>query len=350
MNNYKSNITITLLALLMLSASIRAAEWTKVVNLKGYWKFSIGDDMKWADPDYDDSDWEEIGVPSSWESEGFHGYNGYAWYRRDFNIPEEVIGFSLKANLGFIDDVDEVYLNGKLIGKSGDFPPNYNTAYNSFRAYPIPQDYVNKGSNYIAVRVFDAQLDGGIISGDIGIFAYTQGMKLDINLEGEWKFKLGDNLVWKEVDYDDSDWSQIIVPGTWETRGWQDYDGYAWYRITIEIPYNFDVNHAVLVLGRIDDLDEAFVNGEKVGATGQIYDDQRRNTFDREYQQFRGYYIPRGVLKSGSENVIAVRVYDGYMDGGIYDGPIGLISQENYREYWKNRKKKKNIWDIIFGN
>ncbi|MEJ2495328.1 MAG: hypothetical protein P8Y79_13480 [Ignavibacteriaceae bacterium] len=43
-------------------------------------------------------------------------------------------------------------------------------------------------------------------------------------------------------------------------------------------------------------------------------------------------------MKAGEENVISVRVYDGMVDGGIYDGPIGLITQEEYTAYWKNRK------------
>ena len=41
-----------------------------VIDLEGNWKFSIGDDSAWASPDYNDQDWEEIKVPSSWENEG----------------------------------------------------------------------------------------------------------------------------------------------------------------------------------------------------------------------------------------------------------------------------------------
>lgn len=72
---------------ILLSAStLFANEWEKVVNLRGYWKFTIGDDMKWAEPNYPDNNWEKIKVPASWESQGFHGYNGYAWYRTDLKV------------------------------------------------------------------------------------------------------------------------------------------------------------------------------------------------------------------------------------------------------------------------
>src|SRR5690606_33114607 len=62
--------------------------WQKVINFDGTWKFSIGDDKTWASENYNDENWETIKVPSSWENEGFHGYDGYAWYRKHFSLPE----------------------------------------------------------------------------------------------------------------------------------------------------------------------------------------------------------------------------------------------------------------------
>jgi len=337
---------------ILLSAStLFANEWEKVVNLRGSWKFTIGDDMKWAEPNYSDNNWEEIKVPASWESQGFHGYNGYAWYRTDFDLPVYAIGYSLRLQLGYIDDVDEVYLNGHLIGRSGSFPPNYSTAYNALRNYPVPEKYLNKnGKNVIAVRVFDSQLDGGITRGDIGVFAYTKGLKLDLNLEGEWKFNIGDNLDWRNENFEDNDWENIFVPGYWEPQGWFEYDGFAWYRLKFVVPENLRGKKLVLVLGKIDDIDEAFINGKKVGFTGTMDENTRNIHFSNEYNEFRGYFLPDNVLKFGEENTIAVRVYDGYKDGGIYEGPIGLITQDKYRSYWKEKKRKKSIWEIIFGN
>ena len=63
----------------------------QILDLSGKWKFSIGDDSAWASPDYNDWEWEEIKVPSSWENEGFHGYNGFAWYRKSFELPADDI-------------------------------------------------------------------------------------------------------------------------------------------------------------------------------------------------------------------------------------------------------------------
>lgn len=109
------------------------------VNLAGQWKFSIGDDIKCSTPAFNDANWENIKVPSPWENEGFNGYDGYAWYRKHFNIPLSLKGKSVYLSMGYIDDCDEVYVNGHLVGFSGSFPPNYYTAYNALRMYPCPR-------------------------------------------------------------------------------------------------------------------------------------------------------------------------------------------------------------------
>ncbi|MBK6679705.1 MAG: hypothetical protein IPG53_06595 [Ignavibacteriales bacterium] len=43
----------------------------KLVDLSINWKFQIGDDSAWSQIDFDDSKWDKITVPSSWENQGF---------------------------------------------------------------------------------------------------------------------------------------------------------------------------------------------------------------------------------------------------------------------------------------
>ncbi len=348
-------LEIILLILIILASSnnLIADDWQRIVNLKGWWRFSIGDNPEWASPDYNDNNWEEIYVPSSWEDEGFYGYNGYAWYRTQFELSPDFNEQIIYISLGFIDDVDEVYLNGNLIGSTGSFPPNYQTAYNAFRRYPVPVSYLKIGKqNHISVRVYDARLSGGIVSGDIGLYS-LKSFGMDINLAGIWKFQTGDNLNWSEKNFVDKGWHDIIVPSNWEIQGFKDYDGYAWYRREFNFPSKIEYEKMVLVLGKIDDLDEVYLNGQLIGSTGNLltapYEDFEHE-FHNEWQQFRGYYIPEGILVKNKTNVISVRVYDGYMGGGIYQGPVGLITQERYIEYWKSKKKKKNFWDLLFGD
>ncbi|OGU34017.1 MAG: hypothetical protein A2068_09230 [Ignavibacteria bacterium GWB2_35_6b] len=336
---------------LILCTTAAAQDWDRVLNLKGLWKFSIGDDKKWAESYNDDSDWETVRVPSYWEEEGFYGYNGYAWYRKEFDMNANIDDESVYLSLGYIDDVDEVYLNGKLIGSSGSFPPNFKTAYNAERKYPVPSKYFYRGKeNVIAVRVYDPTLGGGINAGDIGIYVKSYEFLVDRNLEGEWKFITGDDEKFKDVKFDDTKWDQIFVPGYWETQGYADYNGVAWYRKSFTIKKTFNDDKLVLLLGKIDDIDEVYLNGQLIGQTGEFSENPNRSKFENEWSEFRGYLFPARLLNLNGENIIAVRVYDGYINGGIYEGPIGITTQRNYQKAWKRISKKKNFWDVFWGD
>lgn len=316
------------------------------INLEGNWRFSIGDDSAWSSADFNDKNWEKIKVPATWEDQGFHGYNGYAWYRKTFEIPKQLIGSNFILNLGYVDDADQTFINGKLIGVSGSFPPWFMTAYDAYRNYYIPKEILNEGRNTIAIRVYDAELEGGIKGGAIGLSLIksdagsSSNPDLDINLSGMWKFKTGDSTMWKDSGIDDADWREIFVPAFWETQGFRKYNGFAWYRKSFILPEKYAGKKMVLLLGKIDDIDQTFVNGTLVGSIGDWNFDGVPDNFNQNYEweAVRGYYIPANVLLTGEENTISVRVYDGYLDGGIYQGPIGLITQDKYREYWNSQK------------
>lgn len=310
-------------------------------GLRGSWLFSIGMNEEWISPKFDDSKWETIKVPSPWEDQGFNGYNGYAFYRKKFNISSNYKGRMLYLNMGYIDDVDEVYLNGNKIGSTGSFPPNYNTAYNAERIYYIPEQYIKfDGSNLIAVKVYDSYGEGGIISGDIGLYGGKASVNLDVNLQTPWKFQPGDDLRRKESDFDDSGWGEIFVPAKWEDQGYRDYDGYAWYRKTFAWKTTDDKEKMVILMGKIDDIDQVYINGTLVGSTGNFPSKPGSDaSTDSEFDAFRGYFIPEGLLKKNQKNAIAVRVFDSGGDGGIYEGPVGIITQTKYIEYWRKIKK-----------
>lgn len=161
---------------------------SQVTNLVGTWKFHVGDNASWSSPDFDDSDWEYIHAPSPWEEEGFNGYDGFAWYRKKFNGRLLNKNENYHLNLGFIDDCDEVFVNGYLVGFSGSMPPKFHTAYNTERNYSLPPNVINyNGDNIIAIRVFDVTISGGICDGDLGIFLSSKS-RLLIDLQGLWYF------------------------------------------------------------------------------------------------------------------------------------------------------------------
>jgi sialate O-acetylesterase len=320
-------------------------EWKQLVNLSGIWKFSVGDNPNWASAVYNDDNWERNKVPSSWENQGFHGYDGYAWYRNTFDVPVKYSNSIIYLFLGFVDDVDQVFINGKQVGYSGSFPPQYMTAYDINRRYPVPTEVLNfTKKNTIAIRVYDEELEGGILRGDIGIYTPEYSFQNGINLVGTWKFRTGDNPAWKENKFNDNEWADLIVPGFWETQGYPDYDGFAWYRKSVFLPEKYKGEKLILVMGKIDDLDEVYINGKLIGSTGNM---NTRDDADN-YLKLRGYYLSGNELRFGEKNLIAVRVYDGFKDGGIYEGPVTLVPQKEYTAYWNRLRNGENIINKIF--
>ncbi len=345
-NRTKILFISVLICLFAQAGKVNASEENLVLlqNLKGTWLFSIGINEEWISPKFDDSGWETIKVPSPWEDQGFNGYNGYAFYRKKLTIPSTYKGRMLYLNMGYIDDVDAVYLNGNKIGSTGSFPPNYNTAYDAERIYYIPEQYINfDGSNLIAVKVYDSYDAGGIVDGEIGLYGGKNSVNFEVNLQTTWKFQPGDDPRRKEPDFDDSSWSEIFVPAKWEDQGYRDYDGYAWYRKSFTGGTNIENEKMVLLMGKIDDIDQVYINGTLVGSTGTF---PSRNGDDvnpgQAWEAFRGYYIPEGLLKKNQKNVVAVRVLDTGGSGGIYEGPVGITTQTKYIEYWRKIKKTRN--------
>jgi sialate O-acetylesterase len=346
--NFQLRLLLPALILILGTGSwAHAQQYQRLLDLRGEWRFEIGDDKKWADPKFKDDGWVTIKVPAQWEEQGFPGYDGYAWYRKTVNIPKDWLKKQLYLDLGVIDDVDEVYVNGQYVGFRGQFPPNYETAYNHNRLYWLPVDCLRPDQpNVIAVRVYDSELGGGIVYGQPAVRELARAIEIEQPLPSTWKFKIGDNMAWRTVQFDDGDWEKVKVPAYWETQGHAEYDGYGWYRVRFTLNPSLQGQHLILFLGKIDDIDEVFLNGERIGRTGHEY----HNGGD-EYQRWRAYTIPSDKLLGDKENLISVRVYDGFAHGGIYVGPVGIAKREKYLEWervqGRNAGRNKGVEKFI---
>ena len=344
----KAKYAILLILMITISLTSFAENLKKVISLEGSWRFSIGDDPAWAEPAYDDSDWDRVFVPKSWENNGFDDYNGYAWYRKSFQFTDSMNEETLFLMLGYIDDVDEVYLNGKLIGASGVMPPLVRTAYNILRKYPLPAELLNKnGKNILAVRVFDEYLDGGIYSGPVGIYYDEDNDLLSLNLAGYWDFETTNKVANYAAKMYGQESGKLFVPGFWESRGYPEYDGSAEYSTSFRLPDRFNDENMMIVVGYIDDIDKVYINDTRIGTVTDLRVKKNRDV--PNHIILRGYQIPPGLLMKGSMNTIRVKVYDTQLMGGIYEGPIGLITSQNFEELKKQQVEKPyNFWEDFF--
>ena len=157
-------------------------------NLLGSkWKFNTGDNASWAWPQYDDSGWSTIEGGISWENQGYDDYDGFAWYRQEVFIPENLkkrafMNGGLILRLARIDDADVTYFNGQILGSTGRFPPDYQSGYGELRVYTIdPERIVWGAQNTVAVRVFDGGGGGGIVGTPVSLYVIGVEELLEIN-------------------------------------------------------------------------------------------------------------------------------------------------------------------------
>lgn len=117
-----------------------------------------------------------------------------------------------------------------------------------------------------------------------------------------------DTRAWSTDADVDGDWPTLQVPMLWESQGLDGFDGHLWYRrrfeLTAEQVAAAAAGPATLHLGQIDDCDESWLNGVKVGGICG-WDTRRR------------YVLPAGLLRVGV-NQIAVRVTDLGLGGGFH--------------------------------
>jgi hypothetical protein len=136
-------------------------------------KFKTGDEPDWKNSDFNDTDWAEIKTTEAWEKQSYDKYDGYASYRIHFTLPAEIqkkltAKDSILIDLGEIDDSDETYFNGVLVGKTGRFPSDeggFLGRYDTSRRYRIAANHPAirwDKDNVLTIRVYDDSKGGGI--------------------------------------------------------------------------------------------------------------------------------------------------------------------------------------------
>ncbi|HTI12310.1 MAG TPA: putative Ig domain-containing protein [Puia sp.] len=149
----------------------------------------------------------------------------------------------------------------------------------------------------------------------------------DLPVTDGWKFTTGDQPAWASPTFNDSSWAPIHVGAPWESQGYANYNGFAWYRLHIVIPSSikekaFLKEKLRIDLGKIDDGDEVYLNGTFIGRNGGAGGAIQ----DGNWNLPRSYTISLGDprIHWDQENVIAVRVYDHSGDGGMFEGHYGI--------------------------
>ncbi|MEO6281252.1 sialate O-acetylesterase [Roseateles sp.] len=203
-------------------------------------------------------------------------------------------------------------------GKVGDFSAiGYHFARQMQQVQGVPIGLVNTawGGSHLETwarretALADPDLAGAVRALPSDQVAFTRARRQEIEgLLTRWQpgmpWQGVDSSRWAEAGDIEAGWPKLQAPGVWEGQGLPGLDGVVWMRKRIELGAAQAGGAATLHLAKVDDCDEVWVNGQRVG--GQCgYDQQRR------------YELPAGVLRAGA-NWIAVKVTDNGGGGGFH--------------------------------
>lgn len=95
----------------------------KRMNISGWWQFksdpeNVGVSQQWQSVSLDDSYWEKMEVPGSWElTNPYSNYIGKAWYRTHFETPEYKTGQTVLLEFEAVSMSYQVWINGKFVAE-----------------------------------------------------------------------------------------------------------------------------------------------------------------------------------------------------------------------------------------
>jgi sialate O-acetylesterase len=161
------------------------ARWQKEVESAG------AQGARCFEADFDDSNWQKMTLPTTWEQAGLANFDGLVWFRKTVEVPSDWAGKDLELNLGPIDDMDTTWVNGIKVGAHQEAGQ-----YQALRLYKVSGKFVKAGRNVIAVQVLDTGGEGGICGQPALMTLKVVGAPSGtaIPLAGEWRYKVAFNL------------------------------------------------------------------------------------------------------------------------------------------------------------
>jgi beta-galactosidase len=170
----------------------------------------------------------------------------------------------------------------------------------------------------------------GIPAHGLPVSVLPPSPRIQIDLDGAWKFYPGEDARGPDVGYDDSGWQAVTVPHTWNAFDGEDGGnnyrrGPGWYRRHLQLDSSFSGKRLYLQFDGVSLMADVYVNGVHIG--------QHKGGFAR----FR--FDATDALKTGEDNLISVRADNGTLGipptsadftffGGIYRSVSLLATNE----------------------
>ncbi len=300
---------------LILSCKTKIAEDTSPQIIESYsdtWRFHAGEgtDSAWFDTKFDDKNWQEVTSQKLLKDQNISLDNGFGWYRKTIQLSDSLQeGIKNKGglvlHLGRLAACDEVYFNGQLVGKTGEFPQNYMGYFDNERNYLITSDKVNYGGdNLIAIKFHDGWNVGGFLEGaklSVSTAETNDKILLDVAVADSDYIFLGENPI------------QITT--------------------NIENKNNWDIDGKIIVTLTTDDYQPVKSDSLNISIEGL-------KTYSKSFELANpqpGFYRYTVQLKRNNEIVTEKKFNVGYEPEKI-QSPID--AKVDFKEFWDNNLKE----------
>lgn len=134
-------------------------------SLNDSWKFLKGECPAAADSAFDDTQWADIHLPHTWNTDAYtekEYYRGTGWYRRTLHLPQGWQGKQIFLKLDAASKAATLYVNGQ---EAGSHAGGYTAS-----AFDLTEYLHTDAPNTLAVRVDNARQDIAPISADFTFF------------------------------------------------------------------------------------------------------------------------------------------------------------------------------------
>jgi hypothetical protein len=187
-------------AFIIYACSTKEIPENPVISFDPQWRFVTGDSTVYNSPGFDDSGWALIDMDKIWEEQGYDPYDGFAWFRTKIVIPSTLkeksyLKDSLRIFLGKINNFDQTFLNGQIIGVNGrnmaaDAMLDTNFIHAPTIYWDLERRYTLAANdprilwdqeNVFAVRVYDEGGQGGMYTGnqELSMTSVKEYLKFD---------------------------------------------------------------------------------------------------------------------------------------------------------------------------
>jgi sialate O-acetylesterase len=152
---------------------------------EAWWLGKTGNpaDRPWNPMTAEVGPWAPVPSLTAWESWGepsLATFDGMLWYRTRVTLTAEQAAMPATLSAGWIDEVDQSWVNGVAVGNS--YGPGSN------RVYAIPANVLKAGANMIVINALDTYGAGGLV-GPPELRAIRLADGSSIPLSGGWEYR-----------------------------------------------------------------------------------------------------------------------------------------------------------------